>query len=120
MYAHVFAWELAHGPIPDGLEVCHSCDVPDCCEVAHMRLGTRRHNVADRTARFATSDGGEGHGMAKLTHAEAADVRDRARAGEPQSLLAAEYGISRSHVSSIKVGRSRTPSGTVPERWPSP
>src|SRR3990167_391996 len=28
--AHRLAWVFAHGEIPDGLEVLHTCDIPPC------------------------------------------------------------------------------------------
>ena len=42
-----FAWELVYGPIPDGLIVCHSCDVGHCCNPAHLFLGTYKDNMED-------------------------------------------------------------------------
>jgi hypothetical protein len=45
--AHRMAYELAVGPIPPGLKVCHSCDNPPCCESTHLFLGTQADNVAD-------------------------------------------------------------------------
>lgn len=45
--AHRFAWTLAHGPIPDGMWVLHSCDVPACTRPGHLFLGTPRDNVRD-------------------------------------------------------------------------
>jgi len=52
--AHSYAWELRHGPIPDGLEVCHHCDNPPCCRDEHHFLGTRKDNLQDciRKGRF--------------------------------------------------------------------
>jgi hypothetical protein len=45
--AHRVAWENANGPIADGLHVCHKCDVPSCCRVDHLFLGTNQENIAD-------------------------------------------------------------------------
>lgn len=46
-YAHRFAWEMTSGPVPDGLEVCHSCDNPPCCNPNHLFLGDARANARD-------------------------------------------------------------------------
>lgn len=51
-YAHVYAWERAHGPVPEGMDVDHRdhCDLL-CCEVAHLRLANRGDNLANRAGR---------------------------------------------------------------------
>ena len=48
---HRAAWEVTHGPIPDGMHVLHHCDTPACCNPAHLYLGKDAENVADKIAR---------------------------------------------------------------------
>ena len=45
--AHRVAWELVNGPIPDGLEVAHKCDVRNCCNPDHLFLATHDQNMQD-------------------------------------------------------------------------
>lgn len=47
LYAHRVAYELAYGPIPDGLHVLHRCDNPPCCEPSHLFVGTHAENMTD-------------------------------------------------------------------------
>ena len=48
---HVYAWERVHGPVPEGLELRHTCDNPPCCEESHLILGTRSDNMMDAVER---------------------------------------------------------------------
>lgn len=44
---HRVAYVLAHGPIPAGLKVLHSCHNPLCVSRAHLRLGTHNENMRE-------------------------------------------------------------------------
>jgi hypothetical protein len=45
--AHRVSWELHYGPIPDGMDVLHSCDNPPCTRPDHLFLGTALDNQQD-------------------------------------------------------------------------
>lgn len=45
IYAHRTAYELAHGPIPDGLHLDHLCRTPACINPAHLEPVTCRENL---------------------------------------------------------------------------
>lgn len=48
---HVIAYTLAHGPVPAGAVVRHTCDNRACMNPAHLIIGTQSDNVQDMLAR---------------------------------------------------------------------
>jgi len=49
--AHRVSYEVYNGPIPQGMLVCHSCDIPSCINPQHLWLGTAKENAADCKAK---------------------------------------------------------------------
>jgi hypothetical protein len=49
--SHVVSYELAHGPVPEGMEVAHRCDRPSCVRPSHLTLATHAGNLADMRAK---------------------------------------------------------------------
>lgn len=101
---HRVTWELAHGPVPPGFLVCHTCDVPNCRELDHLFLGTPADNTADMMTKGREfRPYGELAASAKLTDGQ---VREIYIAREPQRTIAARYGIGKSTVGAIKRGEA--------------
>lgn len=56
MLAHRVAWELEYGSIPEGMLVCHHCDVKSCQNPTHLFLGTPLDNMQDRDQKGRNSN----------------------------------------------------------------
>lgn len=104
LQAHRVAYELANGPIPDGLQVLHRCDNPGCVKPAHLFLGTHQDNMADMCAkgRLVT----RGRGLPTQSALTDEDVRVIRASQGRQWEIGARFGIKQPAVSRIKTGRS--------------
>ncbi len=104
--AHRIAYELASGPIPEGLILRHSCDNSLCCNPRHLTPGTFADNSRDCVERGRIAHG-EKHGRAKINTEQALYIRrnpDKLKGVE----LASRFGISESTVSYIRSGSPKT------------
>jgi hypothetical protein len=84
--AHRVAFELAVGPIPQGLVVCHICDRRECVNPKHLFLGTQRETILDMIRKGRRhSSAGEQNPSAKLNAERVLAIRHDGRA--PQRFL---------------------------------
>ena len=95
-----------HGPAPTAQhEAAHSCGNGHlgCVTPMHLRWATRAENSADMITHGRST---RGRSMAKqpLNEEQVIEIFKRANAGESQSGLALEFGISQTGVSKIKRG----------------
>lgn len=117
--AHRWAYEHFIGHIPEGLLVCHSCDVPACVNPEHLWVGTNGDNHKDmcrkrRHARHAISKSnkntsgpkgtprGSRHGRARLTESDVLSIRDKLKNGSTLSSVAKLYGMNLASIFLIK------------------
>lgn len=98
--AHEYALSFTTGErrLP-GLDTCHSCDNPPCCNPAHLRFGTRLSNVRDAVER-----GRVRNGSTVLTDGDVVLIRERREAGARQKDLAEQFGITDGQISMIVRG----------------
>lgn len=105
--AHRVSWELANGPILDGLMVLHRCDVRCCVNPDHLFLGTQDHNMKDmgRKGRARGGARGERQGSSKLRESDVRRIRGMA-GHFPTAEIAEKFGVDPSNVRLIVAGKA--------------
>lgn len=64
-------WIIKNGPIPDGVDVCHTCDNPRCVRIDHLFLGPALINMQDMIKKGrAKHPTGIENGVASFTEQE--------------------------------------------------
>lgn len=104
-YAHRVSYELHHGPIPNGMFVCHSCDNRKCCNPAHLFLGTNSDNVDDMMQKDRNAYG-EKSGHAVLREGDVIEIRRLAAGGIRYKDLADRFNVSEGSISDAVGGRT--------------
>lgn len=131
--AHRISWMMEHGPIPPGFMVLHKCNVRNCINPDHLYLGNAKDNARDRDEAGHTDRNGilvaqqkwanmtkeekafarrnikysrgEKHHRAKLTDAQAQEIRARYVPRKVTlQMLADEYGVNNATIHRIISG----------------
>lgn len=134
--AHRIAWILAFGEIPQGMLVCHRCDVRNCVNPEHLFLGTHKDNTRDmlRKGRAPKAETtwarqhpellprgddswarknpdlvakGDTHVGTKVPDAALPTIFARRAEGESHKAIAKDYGVAPATISHILNRRTR-------------
>lgn len=107
---HRVSWELANGPVPEGMYVLHHCDNPPCCNPDHLFLGTLSDNTQDMLTKGRARghlQGGERHPDARLTDAQVTELRRLAATVNNYAELGRRFGITKQHARALCLGMKR-------------
>jgi hypothetical protein len=105
--AHRLSWSLFFGEIPEGIIVCHKCDVRACVNPAHLFLGTWADNMADMKAKGRVNrKRGEAVSGAKLRSADIPLILQLLDDGESCKRIADSFGITDGAINAIRRGKS--------------
>lgn len=106
LQAHRVSFLFHNAFLPDYLDVCHRCDVRLCVNPYHLFLGTHADNNKDRDNKGRCKSAGkpgELCGQAKLKNSQVLAIRND---GRIHRLIAKDYGVARSTITRIKLGKT--------------
>ncbi len=98
LLAHRVSYQIHYGDIPDGLCVCHVCDIRNCVNPEHLFLGTDQDNADDKMEKGR-------HRLCSiqdLTPMAIADIRINKELKKME--LARKYSVSLDMVNAIRKG----------------
>jgi len=93
------SWMAYRGEIPKGMNVCHTCDNPECTNPEHLFLGTHTDNQRDKIKK------GRGH-RNSLTVEKVIIIKKKIAIGIPMSRIAKDYGVCLCSIKNIKYGKT--------------
>lgn len=107
MLAHRFSWLIHYGKIPDGMEVCHKCNNPECVRPDHLYVGTHGDNVRQSIVEGRlVRDRGEQHSVSVLTEEIVVSLRRLYSSGNSTTELSATFGLDAGTIYQCIVGKT--------------
>lgn len=107
IYAHRLSYEVFNNTrIPEGMEICHSCDNSLCINPKHLSVGTRETNARDSAVRNRIPFG-ERHCWSKLNNERVCFIRKMLHTKKmtgPQ--LARKFGVYHSAIYNAANGKT--------------
>lgn len=97
---HRLILEAFCGPCPAGMEACHNNGDRSDNRIDNLRWDTRKANHQDKH-RHGTAQVGERGPSAKLTNADAEEIRRLRRRGTLQRVLAKRFGVAQATISDV-------------------
>lgn len=98
------AFLIYRGPIPEGMLVCHRCDLPLCVNPDHLWLGTNADNLADMKAK-GRSAYGERCAQSKLTISDVQEIRSYSL-GSVEA--AKKFGVTKRTINDVRARKTWT------------
>jgi hypothetical protein len=105
--SHILAYQIYKGQT-EGLDVCHHCDNPPCCNPDHLFLGTHQDNMQDMIQKGRSNHPkGQDCGTAKLSDSQVIAIRAAYSRGQISlKTLAGEYEMSLCAIQAITSGKT--------------
>lgn len=101
--AHRVSYEAFVGDIPEGYIIRHLCNNPGCVNPDHLAVGLPKENTRDMIEACRHLDSEGVHKSSKLNREQILAIYKDERTSP---VVAAEYGVTRQAVHSIRTGRS--------------
>lgn len=106
--AHRASYKFFVGYIPDGMSVCHSCDIPLCVNPSHLFIGSHKDNMQDMVKKGRAKQcvehqfkRGHLHHSAKLTLQQVCEIREST--GSLRS-VAAKFNVTKDAIWAVRKG----------------
>lgn len=115
MFTHRYSWSLAHGEIPEGLDVLHKCDNPPCVNPDHLFLGTQSDNAKDMhqkgrrhvpTVEISQKISAAHNPLANLDPEKVMEIRRLSSQGESYRKIAAKFDVTKTTIRNIVLKRT--------------